>query len=436
MRSIFYLLALTATSLAGDPQKILKQPLRQIAEYYHLPPLREQAAIQDKWTKERIDNVPAILNKYGVDAWLMSQKEYAEDTVFWSLKSAKQFSARRRTVNLFIANPTKGTPSSYSWIDNTPEVWSDILEVLESQNPSKIAINADESSAFSGGLHVGELGILQSQLGKWAKRFVVERMVAIEFVGTMVPGRLEWYEKLQHTAWAMISEGFSSKVIVPGVTRTEDVEWWLRDKIQQMNYTTWFHPDVSILGEKSPFEITESPVINYGDLLHVDFGVTAMGMNTDTQHMAYVLRPGETDSDIPVGYLEGLKQVNRLQDIVKGYMVPGATGNSVLEKSLNKMRAEGFDGRVYCHPIGDWGHAAGALIGMFNLQEGVSVLGEVPLLKQSYFSVELYAEHFVPERNLTMNFFLEEDVRWDEKTQQWVWVVGRQEKFHLIHPAK
>jgi hypothetical protein len=152
----------------------------------------------------------------------MSQKEYAEDTVFWSLKSVKQFSARRRTVNLFIANPTKGTPSSYTWIDNTPRVWSDILDVLESQNPSRIAINADESSAFSSGLHVGELKIFQDELDeKWQKRFVVERMVAIEFVGTMVPGRLEWYQKLQHTAWAMISEGFSSNVILPGVTTTE-----------------------------------------------------------------------------------------------------------------------------------------------------------------------------------------------------------------------
>ena len=147
----------------------------------------------------------------------------------------------------------------------------------------------------------------------------------------------------------------------------QDVEWWLRDKIQQMNYTTWFHPDVSILGENSPFEMSsESPVINYGDLLHVDFGVTAMGMNTDTQHMAYVLRPGETELDIPEGYLEGLKTVNRLQDIVKGNMKPGVTGNSVLEKSLKNMRAEGFDGRIYCHPIGDWGHAAGALIGRLN----------------------------------------------------------------------
>lgn len=104
-------------------------------------------------------------------------------------------------------------------------------------------------------------------------------------------------------------------------------------------------------------------MIQYGDLLHCDFGVTALGLNTDTQHMAYVLYPGETEEDIPKGYLDGLKQVNRLQDIVKSNMKVGTAGNEILKTSLKQMRSEGFEGRVYCHPIGDWGHSAGTLIG-------------------------------------------------------------------------
>ncbi|CAG8979828.1 hypothetical protein HYALB_00002600 [Hymenoscyphus albidus] len=303
---------------------------RQIAKYHHLPPLREQAAIQDAWTAERISNIPNILKKYNADAWLMTQKEYAEDTVFWSLKSATQFFARRRTVDLFIANASPGTKSSYNWIDNTNEVWTELLDILESQNISRIAINADEGSAFSSGLHVGELEMLKEKLGKgWVEKFVVERMVAVEFVATMVEGRLGWYRKLQETAWAMITEGFSSSVIEPGKTTTADVEWWLREKILHMNYTTWFQPTVSVLGEKSPLEIasTGPPGIEFGDLLHVDFGVTALGMNTDTQHLAYVLGPGETEEDILTGYLDGLKKVNRLQDILKSNMVVGVSGN-------------------------------------------------------------------------------------------------------------
>jgi methionine aminopeptidase len=104
--------------------------------------------------------------------------------------------------------------------------------------------------------------------------------------------------------------------------------------------------------------------IKYGDLLHVDFGVTALGMNTDTQHLAYVLQPGGTKEDIPEGLKDGLKKVNRLQDIVKANMVIGKTGNEILKYSLKQAENEGIYGRIYCHPIGDWGHSAGTLIGM------------------------------------------------------------------------
>jgi len=152
----------------------------------------------------------------------MSEKEYAEDTVFWSLKSATQFSARRRTVTLFLANVTDGSPSAYTWIDNTATVWSDLLKVLEKQKPESIAVNIDTQIAFSSGMHVGELENIINKLGPfWAEKLVSVPMLAVEYVGTMPKAQLRWYKKLMETAWAMISEGFSENVIVPGKTTTE-----------------------------------------------------------------------------------------------------------------------------------------------------------------------------------------------------------------------
>ena len=143
----------------------------------------------------------------------------------------------------------------------------------------------------------------------------------------------------------------------------------MRSKIQELNYTTWFQPDVSILDGRDPFENltaqTQRDVISFGDVLHVDFGVTAMGLNTDTQHLGYVLYPGESESDIPQGLLDGLKNANRVQDIVKSNMKVGVPGNEILKTCLKQMESEGMSGRVYSHPIGDWGHSAGTLIGMF-----------------------------------------------------------------------
>ncbi|KAK3689921.1 putative lipoprotein [Podospora appendiculata] len=440
--------------LDGEPSHESIWP--HLPRYYTLPSLQEQAAIQDAWTEERRARIPKILQNYGVDAWLISQREYAEDTVFWSIKSARQFAARRRTTFLFLANASHGTPDSYRWIDNTPKLWQDLKGVLAQQDLKSIAVNTHADIAFSSGLRLGEYEALVAGIGKkWAARLVSKPIIGVDYVASMPESRAIWYRRLQSTAWAMISEAFSERVIVPGETTTTDVEWWMREKIQQMNYTTWFHPAVTIITgrdfipanlssmttETSPsLDISKDDknVINFGDLLHVDFGVTALGLNTDTQHLAYVLYPGQTEDDIPRGFIEGLKKGNRLQDIVKSNMKIGRTGNEILKASLDQMRSEGIEGTVYSHPIGDWGHSAGPVIGMTNLQDGVPVLGDLPLLPNMYYSVELLVEHFVPERNATLQFPLEEDIRHVPGSSEgdddsvWLWAYARQERFHVV----
>ncbi|KAL1855305.1 hypothetical protein Daus18300_011122 [Diaporthe australafricana] len=410
-----------------------------------LPRLREQAQIVNAWTEERKALIPGILRKHGVDAWLISQREYAEDTVFWALKDFEQFSARRRTTQLILANATGDSSSSYEWIDNTPLVWSELKAVLASLQPRTIALNTDTELAFSGGLHAGERDAIEASLGEeWADRFVLEPMIAVEVVATMVDSRLGWYRKLMETAWAIIEEAFSSKQITPGETTTLDLEWWMRERIQSLNYTTWFQPSVYILTEDDCSMCSESRtqnfpgdkdhVIQYGDIIHTDFGVSAMGLNTDTQHVGYVLKPGETEDDIPESVLEGLRKGNRLQDITRAHMKIGATGNEILRSIHRQMEQENIQGKIYCHATGEFGHSAGAVIGMTNLQDGVPFLGDLPLLKNTYYSIELFAQHYIPEKNKTVNFPLEEDVYWNEETQTWDWVFGRQSKYLVIHP--
>ena len=208
----------------------------------------------------------------------ISQREYAEDTVFWALKEYEQFSARRRTTQLFLANPTSDSPSSYEWIDNTPLVWSELKAVLAEQQPRTIALNTHTELAFSSGLHAGELDAVKAALGEeLTDRFVLEPMLAVEVVATMVDSRLGWYRKLMETAWAIIEEAFSSKHITPGETTTLDLEWWMRERIQSLNYTTWFQPSVYILTENdcsmcSPPRTKRFPgdkdhVIQYGDII-------------------------------------------------------------------------------------------------------------------------------------------------------------------------
>lgn len=144
----------------------------------------------------------------------------------------------------------------------------------------------------------------------------------------------------------------------------QDVEWWFREKMQAQNVSTWNHPRVSVITPESfPGWEGTVDIIQPGDLLHIDWGLTAMHMNTDTQHMSYVLRPGETDA--PEGLKEGLRKANRMQDIALEELRPGRTGNEVLSRCLDRMRQEGIEGQMFSHPIGDWGHDAGAVVGAY-----------------------------------------------------------------------
>ncbi|KAK7973501.1 lipoprotein [Apiospora saccharicola] len=431
---------LVATALALVQQCVMAgaNP-HKTPQYQTLPSLRDQAKIVDGWTDERKALIPGILRKYGVDAWLISQREYAEDTVYWALKEATMFSARRRTTQLFLANATTEGSHSYQWIENTDLVWKELKAILDTHQPARVALNMASELAFASGLHAGERDVIAAALGEaWADRFVLEPMLAVEVIATMVPGRLPWYRKMMETAWAIIEEGFSSNVITPGKTTSWDVEWWIRDQIQALNYTTWFQPSVFILGKTDlpamrKMNMVDDPrapdhSIGYGDIIHTDFGVTAMGLNTDTQHLGYVLHPGQTAADVPASVKEGLRKANRLQDIVVSNMEIGRTGDEILKRSLDQAHSEGIQGKIYCHATGEWGHSAGTVI------EGVPVIGDLPLLKNTYYSIELYAEHFVPERNMTIHFPQEEDVFWNDTAGAWEWVYGQQTELILVYP--
>jgi hypothetical protein len=281
------------------------------------------------------------------------------------------FSARRRTTQLYLANANVDGAYSYTWIENTDLVWKELRDILNSSQPSTIALNTASELAFSGGLHAGERDVIGAALGpQWIDRFVLEPMLGVEVIAHMVPSRLTWYKNMMETAWAIIEEGFSDAVITPGKTTTWDLEWWMRDKIQALNYTTWFQPSVFILGKTdipATTTLVDDPrapdhLINYGDIIHTDFGVTAMGLNTDTQHIGYVLYPGQTAADVPLSIVEGLDKANRLQNIVIANMEVGRTGNEILTRALQQARSEGIKGKIYCHATGEWGHSAGTVI--------------------------------------------------------------------------
>ena len=76
--------------------------------------LREQAEMQQRWLKKRLDTIlPALMRKHAIDMWVVPMREYNEDPVFSAITAPETFAARRRTIYVFFdkcaAGGTSGT---------------------------------------------------------------------------------------------------------------------------------------------------------------------------------------------------------------------------------------------------------------------------------------------------------------------------------------
>jgi Xaa-Pro aminopeptidase len=426
------------------------------AEVPTLPPLRKQAEIQQEWLRLRLErNLPALMRKHGVQMWIVACREYAEDPAFFSLVSPTVFAARRTTIYVFFDRGTNqpierlalggdsngglytvyrdpGPKSREIYGDSQ---WQLLRKLVDERHPSSIAIDISPTHAFSDGLTVGMRDKLVAALGaEYKDKFVNAENLALEYQELRVPEMLPTYRAMMEMVHSFISRAFSNEVITPGKTTDEDVVWWLRQKVNDAGLGTWFQPSVTVqrkgLTAANRIDRKAGIVIERGDVLHTDFGITALRLNTDTQHMGYVLAPG--DQDVPAGIQAALKNTNRLQDLTLERMRPGRTGNEVLADVLSAMKREKINGSEYSHPIGDHGHAAGPLIGLWDLQGGVPGRGDVVFLPGTWFSIELQATTPVREwGGQELEVALEEDAVLGEDGKM-SWVLRRQTEFHLV----
>ena len=123
------------------------------------------------------------------------------------------------------------------------------------------------------------------------------------------------------------------------VTTNDDVKYWMMQSIIDMGLEPWFDYECTIIRKNVGFVRGEA-VIMPGDCLRCDVGFRYLDLCTDTQEMAYVLKPGETDA--PDYLKKALGQVNRFQDIVLGNFKAGRTGNEILATSRQQAIAEGL----------------------------------------------------------------------------------------------
>lgn len=413
--------------------------------------LRERAQLHDRLLRGRLEGiVPRLMRREGIETWILVAREYNEDPVLETMLPATWMAARRRTVLVFhdpgderpverlaVARYAVGDLFASAWDPGAqPDPWQRLAELVAERDPQRIAIDVSEDFALADGLSHSEHGALRAALGpELAGRLVSAERLALGWLETRTSAEMELYPRLCAIAHGIIAEGLSERAVQPGHTTTDDLEWWYRERIAQAGLDTWFHPDVDLQraeGGAHDGSFAADPddrTIRHGDLLHVDLGITYIGLNTDTQQHAYVLRPGE--SGPPAGLVAGLAAGNRLQEILLSHFETERSGNEVLALTREQALAEGLTPSIYTHPLGLHGHGAGATIGLWDQQDGVPGKGDYPVQSDTVWAIELNVTVSVAEwGGQEVRIMLEEDAFFDGKRVHWI--DGRQEELLLI----
>tara|TARA_A100001234_G_scaffold10439_1_gene8538 strand:+ start:30 stop:1361 length:1332 start_codon:yes stop_codon:yes gene_type:complete len=432
---IIYLILLVTLSFNVKSQDILS--------------LKERARVIEEIQKDRFDNLlPKLMEETGIDMWVIITREYNEDPVIKTLLPPTWLNARRRTILAFHYDKKskdleKVAIARYSFGKNIPSIWNKeeepnqmkaLAKFIEEKNPEKIGLNFSDHFALADGIVKTDYELFLDNLpSKLSKRVVSAEELAIRWIETRTEKEMIIYDQLVEITHGIINEAFSTNVITPGVTTTDDVVWWMREKVKKLGLKTWFHPTIDVQrNENSDLYAFDGEskfdIIQPGDLIHCDFGITYLTLNTDCQELAYVLKPDETEA--PDYLVKALDEGNRVQDIFTDLFEHKKTGNQILKEALEQGRNEGYRPQIYTHPLGTFGHSAGTTLGMWDSQGGVPFTGDFPMNYNTVYAIELNTKVFIKEWNKDIRVMLEEAGVFEETGFRYV--NGRQTELILV----
>ena len=414
MKKVFYVVFFFTLSL--NSQNILYE--------------KDRARVVNEILKERFENVlPKLMDRTGIDMWILISREYNEDPVLKTMLPAEWLNARRRTIILFYRDKAKNTldklaVARYNFGENIisawdkevePNQWKRLNQLIEERNPKTIGINYSKYFNIADGIDKTDYEEFIANISKENRdKIISAQKLATAWIETRTTREMEIFSDIVEITHNIINEAFSSKVINVATTTTTDVEWWMRQKVTDLGLETWFHPSVDIQrfteeNEDHLRSFSNRPdrkIIQRGDLLHCDFGITYLRLNSDCQQMAYVMKDDE--KEVPVFLKRAFKKGNKLQDILTSNFIEGDSGNAILLNSLNQAVKSSLIPSIYTHPLGSYGHSSGPTIGMWDSQSGVKGNGDYPLYKKTVYAIELNITTYSKEWSRDIRIMLEE----------------------------
>ena len=412
--------------------------------------VREQQALRETWLKKRLDTMLLpLMRQQKIDMWIVTNEEFHADPVTEYIAPPLPYVGRRdffifadrggdKLDRIALVRYSEEHLKYFYEVLNPPgsQIAANLKRIVDERKPKTIALNMGGTRGATNGITHEAYKFLSDTLGSdYASRFVSAAPLIVEYMDTRLPEELETYRTAVHLTDILTQRAFSNEVITPGKTTVGDVRWWFLQQLNDLGLDTWFQPDLRVqrqaqeTGKTLQFlEVAEeSIVIQRGDVIHIDCGLNYMGLSTDWQKMAYVLRPGEKDA--PEGLKKALTNTNRLQDALFTHIKPSAKGSEVYEATMSDMKTAGIEAMIYSHSVGNQGHALGASIDFRRPSAGAP--SEPPFREGSYTSIELNTSTPVPEwGGQKVTIMMEDDAYLTKDGMKWF--RPRQTAFYLI----
>lgn len=407
----------------------------------------EQMEVRERWLMMRLGSLLLpMMKRHGVEMWVVVNEEFNSDPVTEQIVPPIPM-VGRRDVFVFIDKGERIERIALVRYDEErlkkhyevrmpgrDKFNEELRKIVAERRPKTIALNIGGSRGQQSGLSYDSYKFLLEALGaENEKKFVSASSLLIEFFDTRIPDELQHYRNAVAATDVITHRAFSNEVITPGKTTVGDVRWWMLEQVNKLGLEVWFQPDLRIQRQRAATETTgpflstasETEVIQRGDLLHVDFGLDYMGLSTDWQKHAYVLKDGETDA--PAGMKAALRNTNRLQDILFSFARTGMTGTDVYEKTMAETKRQGIEAMIYSHPIGTHGHGLGPSIDFRGNIGG----GANKIIAGSYMSIELNTSTVLPEwGGQKVTIMAEDDAVMTEKGYEFI--RPRQTELYII----
>jgi len=420
-------------------------------ENFRVPPLSKRMAIREAWLEKRHALLLDMMRRHDVGMWIVVNEEFHDDPLTQLVAPPRPYvgnrdlfvfvdAGERGLRRLAITGYSEEQLTRFFEAPDDPKPAKEVLPALFAEHePKTIALATGGRRGVTRSLTADSEAWLEEILGPEAsKRIVPAADLIEEYLDTRLPEERPVYERMVAATEALVARAFSREVITPGVTTIGEVRRWLYDRADGLGYDLWFQPDLRLQRRGMPNDTSrgflavakEAWVIQPGDLLHVDFGLVAMGLMTDWQKMAYVLREGERE--VPEGLRAALARTNAVQDALSRSARPGRTAGEVYSEVMAAMEARGIVAQVYSHPLGNQGHGLGATIDFRSAKRDDGAEREAKKLRAgSYLAVELNTRSPVPEWEGQEVFVMQEDPAW-LSDDGYVFFLPRQRSFYRI----